>query len=88
MPAVQGSGVAIYVMYFPENREGCCNPPFIFPNSSLMLEIVKLEIQSFGLRLGVFFGEDVEKGEPSYTVGGNANWGSHSGKQYGGSSKS
>ena len=33
-------------------------------------------------------GEDVEKGEPSYTVGGNASWYSHSGKLYGGSSKS
>ena len=27
-------------------------------------------------------GEDVEKGEPSYTVGGNANLCSNSGKQY------
>ena len=26
-------------------------------------------------------GEDAEKGEPSCTVGGNANWCSHSGKQ-------
>ena len=25
-------------------------------------------------------GEDVEKGDPSYTVGGNTNWCSHSGK--------
>ena len=25
-------------------------------------------------------GEDVEKGEPSYTVGGNANWCSYSGE--------
>ena len=33
-------------------------------------------------------GEDVEKGEPSYTFGGNPNWCSHSGKQYGGSLKS
>ena len=33
-------------------------------------------------------GEDVEKGEPSDAVGGNANWCSHSGKQCGGSSKS
>ena len=33
-------------------------------------------------------GEDAEKGEPSYTVGGNASWYSHSGKQHGGSSKS
>ena len=33
-------------------------------------------------------GEDVEKGEPSYIVGRNAKWCSHSGKQCGGSSKS
>ena len=33
-------------------------------------------------------GEDVEKGEPSHSVAGNANWCSHCGKQYGGSSKS
>ena len=33
-------------------------------------------------------GEDVEKGEPSCTVGGNVNWYSHSGKLCGGSSKS
>jgi len=32
-------------------------------------------------------GEDAEKGEPSYTVGGNASWCSHSEKQNGGSSK-
>ena len=31
--------------------------------------------------------EDVETREPSYTVGGNVNWHSHYGKQYGGSSK-
>ena len=31
--------------------------------------------------------EDAEKGEHFCTVGGNANWCSHSGKQYGGSSK-
>ena len=28
-------------------------------------------------------GEDVEKGEPSYPVGGNASWCSHFGKQCG-----
>ena len=28
-------------------------------------------------------GEDVEKREPLYTVGGNVNWCSHCGKQYG-----
>ena len=32
-------------------------------------------------------GEDVEKPEPSYTVGGNVNWCSHYGEQYGDSSK-
>ena len=32
-------------------------------------------------------GEDVEKREPSYTVGGNINWYSHYGVQYGGSLK-
>ena len=33
-------------------------------------------------------GKDAEKGEPSYTVGGNASWYSHFGKQWGVSSKS
>ena len=32
-------------------------------------------------------GEGVEKRETSYTVGGNVNWCSHYGEQYGGSSK-
>ena len=32
-------------------------------------------------------GEGVGKRKPSYTVGGNMNWCSHYGKQYGGSSK-
>ena len=31
--------------------------------------------------------EDVEKGEPLYTVGGNADWCSHCRKQYGVTSK-
>ena len=33
-------------------------------------------------------GKVVEKGELSYTVGGNVKWWNHCGKQYGGSSKS
>ena len=33
------------------------------------------------------FGEDVEKKEPSCTVGGILNWLSHYGKQHGDSSK-
>ena len=32
-------------------------------------------------------GEDVEKREPSYSVGGNVNWGSHCEEQYGSSFK-
>jgi len=32
-------------------------------------------------------GEVVGKGEPSYTIGENASWYSHFGKQYGGASK-
>ena len=32
-------------------------------------------------------GEGVKKKEPSYTFGGNVNWCSHHGKQYGGSSE-
>ena len=32
-------------------------------------------------------GKEVEKREPLYTVDKNANWCSHYGKQYGGSSK-
>ena len=32
-------------------------------------------------------GEGVEKREPSYIVGGNVNWSSHHGVQYGGSLK-
>ena len=32
-------------------------------------------------------GEDVEKQEPSCTVGGNVNWCIHCGKQYGGSTE-
>ena len=32
-------------------------------------------------------GKDVKKRELLYTVGGNVNWCSHCGKQYGGSSK-
>ena len=32
-------------------------------------------------------GEDVEKREPSFTVGGNVNWYNHYGKQYQGPSE-
>ena len=36
---------------------------------------------------GINTGEDVEEREPSYTIGGNVNWCSHYGEQYGSSSK-
>ena len=48
----------------------------------------KLEWQKLIRQETTNVGEDVEKGEPSYTVGGNASWCSHFGKQYGESSKS
>ena len=35
----------------------------------------------------VTVGEDAKKLELLYTIGGNSKWGSHYGKQYGGSSK-
>ena len=35
----------------------------------------------------MYVGEDVEKKKPSHTTGGTANWYSHYGRQYGGSSK-
>ena len=46
------------------------------------VRMAKIKTQETGV------GKDAEKGEPSGTVGGNANWCSHSGKQYGVSSKS
>ena len=33
------------------------------------------------------FGEGLERRKPSYTVGGNVNWDSNCGEQYGGSFK-
>ena len=48
-----------------------------------MSEWVKLTTQEI-----IGFGVNAEKEKPSYTVGGNANWCRHSGKQCrGGSSK-
>ena len=39
------------------------------------------------LRQEISVGEDMEKRKPLCTVGGNVNWYSHCGKQYGDSSK-
>ena len=55
------------------------------------LEICKFSHQSEWLKLTsqemIDVGKDLEKGEPSYTVGGNGSWCSHSGKQNGCSPK-
>ena len=45
---------------------------------------MQLEWQKLTRQETTTFGEDVEKGDPSYIVGGNASWYSHSGKQCGG----
>ena len=50
------------------------------------LKQVRMAIVKKNLQINA--GEDVEKSEPCYTVGGNVNWYSHHGKQYGGFSKS
>jgi len=47
-----------------------------------------MDIRTEATKTMVGGGEDVEKEEPSCAVDGNANWCSHSGEQYGGSSKS
>ena len=54
----------------------------VFPPLSLS-ELISKE----GSHQEISVGEDVEKREPSCTVGGNVNWYSHYGEQYGGSSK-
>ena len=46
-----------------------------------MVQLKKKSLQTINA------GESVEKGEPSYTVGGNENQYSHYGEQYGGSLK-
>ena len=43
------------------------------------IAIIKKNLQTINA------GEGVGKREPSYTVGGNVNWYSHYGEQYGGS---
>ena len=45
------------------------------------MAIIKKNLQTINA------GEGVEKREPSCTVGGNVNWYSHYGEQYGGSLK-
>ena len=44
----------------------------------------QLEWQKLTRKETTTVGQDVEKGDPSYIVGGNTSWYSHSGKQCGG----
>ena len=48
----------------------------------------QLECQKLTRQETTVAGEDVEKGEPSYTAAGTAGWYSHFGKQCGGPLKS
>ena len=52
------------------------------------ITLLQLEWQKLTRQETTIVGEDVEKGDPSSIVGGNASWCSHFGKQYGDSSKS
>ena len=60
--------------------------------SIIIYTLLILPIQEYGTFLYLYVssinaGEGVEKREPSYTVGGNANWYSHYGEQRGDSIK-
>ena len=61
---------------------GKCKSNIQWDTTSHLSEWLKLKTQK---TIGI--GEDVEKGEPFNAIGGNANWCSYPGEQYGGSSK-
>ena len=50
-------------------------------------EITLTPVNMAVIKNNINVGKDVKKREPLYTVGKNANWYSHFGKQYGGFSK-
>ena len=56
-------------------------------NTTMRYHLTPVEWLKLTTQATTDVGEDAEKEEPLCTVGGNANWCSHSGKQYGGSSK-
>ena len=56
--------------------------------TTLSTTLCQLEWQKLTRQETANVGEHAEKGGPSYTVGGNESWYSHSGKQCGGPSKS
>ena len=60
---------------------GCCMETNLTINFIYLIKKKKKEKETTGV------GEGVEKMEHLRTFGGNANWCSHSGKQYEGSSK-
>ena len=55
--------------------------------TTLSTTLHQLEWQKLARQEKTNVGEDVEKGEPPYTVGGNASWCSHFGEQCEDSSK-
>ena len=56
--------------------------------TTLRYHLCQLEWQKLTRQETTNVGEDVEKGEPSYTIGGNASWYSPFGQQCGGPLKS
>ena len=73
-------GRRIWELSVPSSQP-CCEPKTALKNS-----VFKKTKQNKTLQI-TNAGEGVEKREPSHTVGGNVNWYSHYGKQYGGSSE-
>ena len=60
----------------------CCTPQ----TNNIVNQLYSNKDQKLNLK-PINAGEGVEKREPSCTVGGNINWYSHYGEQYGGSLK-
>ena len=63
------------------DHQGNTNPNHNWESISTPIRIAIIK------RQGISVAENVEKGEPLCTVGGNVNWCSHYGKQQGGSSE-
>ena len=61
-----------------------CNE--VLPHS-IRMAVIKMSAKKKKKMSAINAGENVEKTEPSYTVGGNVNWCSYYRKQYGGSLK-
>ena len=82
MKRCSSSLIIINYNYYKYNKSDKCKSKLQWTIASHWSEwslLISLQI--------MYAGEGVKKREPSYTVGGNANWYSHYGKQYRGSSK-